>query len=409
MKHLVKGQRIKLESLTSSQKVELHLSVSGLKGAVRFFCIVVGANGKLLQPGYLVHADQVSTPCGSVMIKNQAASRSSFALNLASLPAGAKELFFGASLGEKTGTLEQNAGDITDGFLSLSDGSQQLTRYAFTARDFNGEKALLLGKLYHKTVWRLAIMSSGYRAGLPALLPNYGLPEDALKSKQAAPRGAPARQGQARSSSSGSGVLLPANWPGNVTPQLPQGLTTGVGILLVEYPDGKQATGTGFVINPGGYLLTCHHVVNQAKTIKICLGGTNFVRPVRYIASDEQHDLALLWMTDGNGSPYWLPLVPPDEEPQLGEALGLLGYPLGFDLGLSVTYSQGIINSYRTRNNVPVLQIDAGAAPGSSGGPVFRRSDGRVVGMLQGGLEQHGMLINLALDIRTFWRFGWHS
>jgi S1-C subfamily serine protease len=369
----------------------------------------------LLQPGYLVHAAQVGTPCGAVVIKTQAAGRSSFALNLANLPAGAKELLFGVSLGEETGTLQQNAGDITSGFLSLSeaalpsDGSQQLARYAFRARDFDGEKALLLGKLYHKTVWRLAIMSSGFRAGLAALLPNYGVPEDALKSKQATPRGATPTLGEARSSSSGSGVLLPANWPGNVSPQLPQGLTTGVGILLVEYPDGKQATGTGFVINPGGYLLTCHHVVNQAKTIKICLGGTNFGRPVRYIAGDEQHDLALLWMTDGNGSPYWLPLLPPAEEPQLGEALGLLGYPLGFDLGLSVTYSQGIINSYRTRNNVPFLQIDAGAAPGSSGGPVFRRSDGRVVGMLQGGVEQHGMLINLALDIRTFWRFGWHG
>lgn len=80
-------------------------------------------------------------------------------------------------------------------------------------------------------------------------------------------------------------------------------------------------------------------------------------------------------------------------------------YPLSFELGTSVTYTQGIVNSCRMRDkNIPILQIDAGAAPGSSGVPVFRRKDGRVVGILQGGIEHYGMFVNLAWDVRAIYK-----
>ena len=54
-------------------------------------------------------------------------------------------------------------------------------------------------------------------------------------------------------------------------------------------------------------------------------------------------------------------------------------------------------------------QVDTGAAPGSSGGPVFRRADGRVVGVLTSGLstQMGGMLVNFAVDIRRLWQLGW--
>jgi S1-C subfamily serine protease len=115
----------------------------------------------------------------------------------------------------------------------------------------------------------------------------------------------------------------------------------------------------------------------------------------------------VLRISDGHGAEHWLQLADVDDEPKLGQDLGLLGYPLG-EVGLEVTYSQGVVNSLRSTSTHKILQIDAGAAPGSSGGPVFRREDGRVIGILGSGLQgRAGMLANFAMDIRQIWALGW--
>lgn len=69
------------------------------------------------------------------------------------------------------------------------------------------------------------------------------------------------------------------------------------------------------------------------------------------------------------------------------------------------------MNSCRQKDGIPILQIDAGAAPGSSGGPVFQRSDGRVIGVLTSGLLNGppGMLVNFALDLAYAWDLGWFT
>jgi S1-C subfamily serine protease len=175
---------------------------------------------------------------------------------------------------------------------------------------------------------------------------------------------------------------------------------------------GTVHTGTGFIVNPGGCFITCAHVVDDAVDFAICIDGTRLLRKSEVIAMDTMADLALCWMADRNGSPDWLLLAGKDATPALGDDLGLLGFPLGVDLGLSVTYSQGIVNSLRQRGDrgqVSVLQIDVGAAPGSSGGPVFRRKDGKVLGVLTSGLDvqERGMMINFAVDLRMLWRLGW--
>ena len=139
----------------------------------------------------------------------------------------------------------------------------------------------------------------------------------------------------------------------------------------------------------------------------IALGGSTELRPVEPVAGDAENDLALLRISDGNGVPNWL-LLDRDAEPTLGQNVGLFGFPLGLHLGLDVTYSQGIVNSIRKRENRPILQLDAGAAPGSSGGPVFDRSSGRVIAMLTSGIHgAGGMHVNFAIDLRALWPLGW--
>jgi S1-C subfamily serine protease len=52
------------------------------------------------------------------------------------------------------------------------------------------------------------------------------------------------------------------------------------------------ATGTGFVVNADGYLLTCHHVIEDAAKIEVAIGGNTYLGTV--IGDDKDHDLALL-------------------------------------------------------------------------------------------------------------------
>lgn len=179
--------------------------------------------------------------------------------------------------------------------------------------------------------------------------------------------------------------------------------------MVVEREQKAISSGTGFLISPGGHFLTCNHVVDGAVGAAICLEGTEELRPVEVLQVDADRDVALCWISDRAGATDWFLLGDVGTAPTLGLELGLLGYPLGAALGLGATYSQGIVNSVRRYGELDVLQIDAGAAPGSSGGPVFRRSDGRVVGMLTSGIDlpNQGMHINFAIDMRAVLRLGW--
>lgn len=429
-KQLVKGQRIKLSDLTPQSQIRLDIALSGLKDHAQFYCLALNEQQKLLKSEYLVFSNQPKSPCQSIQIASATPTQTSINVNLGSLPGEAKEVVLALSLGERTGCLLENASDIQSGSLVVSAGSQEVARYQFSAQDFDGEKALVLGRLYQKDGWRLGLVSSGFRAGQSALFDHFGVPAG-LVAPAVPPPPPPQAYGQPAGAAQPAPapqppledqpillpgklpppkpVYMPASFPGNQAPAVPGGLTGAVGFILVECQDGQHASGTGFVINPGGFILTCYHVVSDAKRMDICLSGTNYLRPLLYVAGSAQHDLALLWISDCNGALNWMPLITPNDDIPLGENIGLLGFPLGFELGINVNYTQGIVNSLRTRNSIPVLQIDAGATHGSSGGPVFRRSDGKVVGMVQAILDQKGILINWALDIRAYWELGWHA
>lgn len=395
---LIRGQRIRLADVGIHDACTVEVALAGVRKA-HFLCLGLGGEGKLFAREYLICAKNGASPCRSILLHVSGPASAGFELHLAALPRSVTELVFLFVVGEAYGSINACADDIHEGRFSMYRENTQVAGYTFRGSDFAGEKAVILAKLYRKDHWRLGLVSSGFREGLLSCLNRFGVPGNISLGElgESEQRSSDAPEQESRR------VLLPQTWPGGNMPNIPQGLTPAVGFILVETTGGTHGSGTGFVITPGGHILTCHHVIVGAKHIGICLDGAKVFRPVQFLAGDEEHDVALLWLVDGSGSRFWLPLAAPDEEVQLGEPVGLLGYPLGFELGVNVTYSTGIVNSCRKRGAVPLLQIDAGAAPGSSGGPIFRRSDGCVVGILQSGVERHGMLINLGWDIRAFW------
>jgi S1-C subfamily serine protease len=178
-----------------------------------------------------------------------------------------------------------------------------------------------------------------------------------------------------------------------------------VGFVEVTEANGDFGTGSGFVITPDGKFLTCYHVTENAQSLRVRFDNDphKYYEAV-YLDGDSDADIALLQLSSGSFDHALL--ISSGEEVQLGDEVGLLGYPLGTDLGMQVTYTKGVISSFRkTEDDAMLYQIDANAYPGSSGGPLFRQSDGRVVGILKGGFkEERAPGINFAVSVQELFR-----
>ena len=149
-----------------------------------------------------------------------------------------------------------------------------------------------------------------------------------------------------------------------------------------QIPEGRpnaemQALGSGFIIDPDGYIVTNNHVIEGAGEITVILhDGTRHTAKVK--GQDPKTDLALLKIE----SPEELPYVRfgDSEKAKVGDWVVAVGNPFG--LGGSV--SAGIISARgRDIQSGPYddyLQIDAPINRGNSGGPLFDAS-GKVVGV----------------------------
>ena len=138
-----------------------------------------------------------------------------------------------------------------------------------------------------------------------------------------------------------------------------------------------QGAGSGFIIDPSGYIVTNNHVVGNADKITVALSnGTELT--ARVIGTDELTDVALIKVS----SPTPLPYVSWGDSRTLevGDWVVAAGNPFG--LGGSIT--AGIVSARgRDIGAGPFddfIQVDAPINPGNSGGPVFN-TDGLVVGM----------------------------
>ena len=156
------------------------------------------------------------------------------------------------------------------------------------------------------------------------------------------------------------------------------------GVVQIVTPSG---TGSGFIIDADGLVVTNAHVVQRFETVEVRLaGGETYQGEV--LGVDDLTDLALLDLR------AFRDLEPVDlgdsDTFAVGEDVIAMGFPLGDVLQGSPTTTRGILSAKRTsKSGVKLLQIDAAINPGSSGGPLFDR-DGRVVGVNTSKLFESG-------------------
>jgi hypothetical protein len=153
------------------------------------------------------------------------------------------------------------------------------------------------------------------------------------------------------------------------------------GVFLTAYLEAGQF-GTGFAVSPKGYLVTCHHVIRDARHIVVHTPGGGI--PAKVVALDPANDLAILQVEEWNGR--FLGLTS-STEVNYASLVTVAGFPDPTILGRNPKVSQGIVNAMSgVRDDPRFLQVSAPVQPGNSGGPLISAS-GRVVGVIASGLN----------------------
>lgn len=160
-------------------------------------------------------------------------------------------------------------------------------------------------------------------------------------------------------------MLIPLTW---LTVVVACGLANAQGNEL-------QAFGSGFVVDPRGYILTNEHVIHRAKAVRVVLGERDTL-PATIISADEDHDLALLKVDAGRP----LPAIPVGKSEAVvrQQTVLALGYPFGEK---RITSTSGRIISIREEGANRLLVTDAVVNPGNSGGPMLN-DRGEAVGVI---------------------------
>jgi S1-C subfamily serine protease len=165
------------------------------------------------------------------------------------------------------------------------------------------------------------------------------------------------------------------------------------------------ATGSGFVIDKSGNILTNAHVVEGATKITVSFGNKESV-PARVVGRDVSNDLALIKV-----DPKDLKLKPlalgDASTVQVGDPTIAIGNPFGLDR----TLTTGVVSALQRKIQAPngftianVIQTDAAINPGNSGGPLLDAA-GRVIGINSqietGGNGNGNVGIGFAVPINT--------
>ena len=152
-----------------------------------------------------------------------------------------------------------------------------------------------------------------------------------------------------------------------------------------QQPQGSR--GSGFIIHPDGYILTAQHVVDKAKEVEVRLADLQRL-PAKLIAADSQVDLALLKIEANRELPV-LALGDSDSV-RVGELAVIFGYPFGRESSMNLGIVSRPGRTYQDSAGYEMIQTDAGAYAGGSGGPLLN-GKGHVIGMITMASERGSM------------------
>ena len=221
---------------------------------------------------------------------------------------------------------------------------------------------------------------------------NPSTPVDALASFQAQGRETPTPVPQSLIDAADAEYLLLQNIYERVSPSV---VNIDVTLKATQAGITGQASGSGFIYDDQGHIVTNAHVVNGATDMLVTFhDGT--ITPATLVGLDAYSDLAVI-KVDATDRARLLPVIFGNSDTlHVGERAIAIGNPFGLASSMTVGIISGlgrqlpsaelVNNSVGGFNNPSIIQVDTDINPGNSGGPL---------------LDSHGLLIGVNTAIRT--------
>jgi len=157
--------------------------------------------------------------------------------------------------------------------------------------------------------------------------------------------------------------------------------------------DGNDiGMGSGFIISPGGLIVTNFHVIESAYQAEVKIGEDIF-KEVYLVKDVPNLDIAILKINANN-----LPVLSIGDSDNLlnGQFIIVLSNPWGLERSVS----SGIVSAIRSKGDIKVIQMTAPVSPGSSGGPVINEY-GEVIGITTLASFFMAQNLNFAIPINS--------
>jgi S1-C subfamily serine protease len=171
-------------------------------------------------------------------------------------------------------------------------------------------------------------------------------------------------------------------------------------------PQEGEATGSGFVVDKDGTILTNAHVVEGADSVTVSFEDGGKQIPAEVKGVDTSTDLAALKIDPSDVKDLEVLPLGDSSKAEVGDPVVAIGNPFGY----SRTVTTGIVSGLQREITAPdgfqisnVIQTDASINPGNSGGPLLD-SDGRVIGInsqIATGGGQGSVGIGFAVPVNT--------
>lgn len=184
MQTLQRGQKIKLETLSTASEIQAGLAATIPGAGLDYSCFGLDEHGKLSDDRYFVFYNQKKSPCGSVALRGAGGGdEERFLINLTKLPASIHRLVFVITV-DGTGAMR----GMQSGHWRLQDAAgASFAEFPLRGADYGSETALIAGELYRKDGWRVSATGQGFDGGLSALLKHFGGEETAVPPQKPAP------------------------------------------------------------------------------------------------------------------------------------------------------------------------------------------------------------------------------
>ena len=176
-------------------------------------------------------------------------------------------------------------------------------------------------------------------------------------------------------------------------------------VTIDAVTDAGGATGTGIIISSDGEVITNHHVIEGATSVRVLLNGATEATQAEVLASDPSNDLALVRLKSPVSGLVAATLADPASI-AVGDPVVAVGYALNLDGGPSVT--SGIVSALNRTLEIDsgaldrLIQTDAAISSGNSGGPLINLR-GEVIGVntavARSGFETAANNIGFAIGV----------